>query len=461
MAGPVVPEEALLEEEASLPCKPSSSNGLQVHIRVASGRFLPADSAAAAPNGHNNNQHNSNNTWKPSGAGPTQEERQNAAGPSASTSTFATAAKTLSDGDEDRYETDKPVLPIALEDHSDEFGCLELESLWLDNVNINDQIVAVLMEYLPRLRHLNLSDTDICNPWKLLVLELEKTTHLRHLCLLDVRSTALSTTALQLIPLVHPNLQKFSVSGTMLPPSTYASIGLLGGVAELELIGGQFYLAPPRDVFQLGIAVAIRKIGAHLHSLNLTYFAHVEFEVVVANCPRLEVLDLSHTDIKVAHTCPSISEACPLLSFLSLAFAHLHATRPGSANEHHQHHQQQQQYNQNRINAAELPVEMAVRKILGQPQNLEELYLSGLAVDDGALCEVFPGHSYPLRVLDVSFCKKLTIEGVKHLWQQCYQLQRIDLTSCTDITVADYKAFCQSCYDERPIFKQEGTIEWK
>lgn len=339
--------------------------------------------------------------------------------------------------DVDPYEDDTSVSALEVEDHSHEYGCLELETLWLENVNLTDQVAAVLFQSLRHLRDINLSDTDICNPWRLL-----RTTdcaHLRHLEDLDVKSTALSRTALIMIPDFHPDLQKLSISSTTLPPPTYKHVARLGGIAELELIGGQFYPCEPEEIFTNGIVPAVSGVGEHLQSLNLTYFAHIEFSKIILSCPIIRHLDLSYTDIFVVFPCPSVGEMCPHLTTLHLDFAHIEA-RDSS----------------NQI----IPEDRVVQKMIGETPVLEEIFLCGVTLTDEALRTMFPGARYPLRIMNVSRCSKLTIAGVQHVWSKCPLLTSIDITHCKEIAVADYKTFSKDC-QERPIFKLEGILEWK
>ncbi len=345
---------------------------------------------------------------------------------------------------EDLYETDEPITPLDVEDYSAEFGCLDLETLWLDYVNLTDQVAAVLIQSLPRLRDLNFCDTNICNPWRLL--DPSRTIHLKYLERLDVRSTALSRTALEMIPQCHPDLQKFSISSTMLPPPTYANIGRLTGVAELELIGGQFYPNPPEDIFQQGISPAVCSIGKHLVSLNLTYFAHVEFEVIPLNCPKLEHLDLSNTVIHLTYPCASLGQHCPQLTSLNLNFCRVEAHEAKTDDD---------------LYPVSVPEDVALEKMIGEPPNIEELQLGGLCIEDATMRGIFPGYFHPLRVLNVSRCKQLTIQGVKHIWERCPYIRTVDMTHCKEVTVNDFQEFKQWCFELRPRFKVEGRIEWQ
>ena len=345
------------------------------------------------------------------------------------------------DSDEDLYENDDPiVLPLNVEDHSSEFGCLELETLWLDNVNLNDQVCAVLLQSLPNLRDLNLSDTDICNPWRLM--EPARSNHLRLLQYLDVKSTALSRTALEMIPKFHPDLRKFSISSTTLPPHMYANIGKLTGVADLELIGGQFYPSEPAEIFEKGITPAISAIGLHLQSLNLSYFAHVNFEVIIMNCPRIEHLDLSFTSISVCYPCVSLGDCCPLLVSLNLRFSSVNAKEKQGEE------------------LQPVSAEKALEKMLGQPKMLEELDLSGQAITDETVKCMFPVEFHPLCTVNLSRCHHVTIAGVQHVWEQCPHLRSIDLSHCRQITNIDFQNFEKSCHQSRPLFKQEGKLDW-
>lgn len=347
--------------------------------------------------------------------------------------------------EEDLYEDDDSTPPLAVVDCSATFGCMELETLCLDNVNLTDQVLAVLMQSLPHLRFLNVSDTDICNPWRLL--DMGRASHLKYLCHLDVRSTALSRTALQLVPQFHPDLQKLSISSTMLPPCTYASIGRLTGVADLELIGGQFYPVAPEEIFENGIAPAIKSIGKHLRVLNLTYFAHIVFEAVILNCPIIETLDLSYTKILLSCPCPSLGDCCPNLTTLNLAYSHISATK-------------KKREGGNSDDTEPVADVIALQEMVGSPPNLEELFLGGLSVQDDTLFGLFPGIRHPLRVLDVSRCNMVSIAGVEYVWRHCPLLRSLDLRHCRAITQADYQRFEKMCCEERPRFKVEGKINW-
>ena len=382
-------------------------------------------------------------TGTANGASATREERENeqrGVNPNAENSDESAT----DDDNDDLYEKDEPISPLTTEDHSREFGCFELETLWLDNVNMTDQVAAVLMQHLPRLRNLNVSDTDICNPWRLL--DPSQSVHLKYLCHLDVKSTALSRTALEMIPKFHPDLQKLSISTTMLPPHTYANIGRLTGVAHLELIGGQFYPCAPEEIFQLGIAPAVCAIGKHLCSLNLTYLAHVEFEVIAQNCPRIERLDLSFTSISVTYPCLSLGQHCPHLTSLNLAYCHVDAREPRRSEVE---------------DPPSITEDKALEKMIGQSPNIEELFLCGLAIQDDTLNGIFPGLVHPLRSLNVSRCKQITIAGVRHVWERCPHIQTVNMTYCKAITLADYQRFEKKSFEERPRFKVEGKIDWK
>ena len=348
------------------------------------------------------------------------------------------------DSDEDLYENDDPVvLPLNVEDHSSEFGCLELETLSLVNVNLNDQVCAVLLQSLPNLRSLNLSDTDICNPWRLLEPS-ACSNHLRMLQSLNVISTALSRTALEMIPKYHPDLRKFSISSTTLPPHLYANIGKLTGVADLELIGGQFYPCEPVEIFEKGISPVINAIGMHLQSLNLSYFAHVTFEVIVKNCPRIEHLDLSRTTVSVNYPCVSLGDCCPQLVSLNLGFSRIDAREKHGNGE-----------------LRPVSAEKALEMMLGQPRMLEELDISGQPITDESIKNVFPVEvRHPLSVVDLSRCHHMTIVGVQHVWNQCPNLRSVDLSHCRQITQPDFEQFKQSCLLSRPMFKQEGKLVW-
>ena len=350
--------------------------------------------------------------------------------------------------DEDLYEKDGPIFPLVVEDHSSQFGCLELETLWLDNVNLNDQVAAVLMQNLPCLRDLNMSDTDICNPWRLL--DPLQTSHLKYMCYLDVKYTALSKTALEMIPKFHPDLQQFSTSSTMLPPHVYANIGHLTGVTHLELIGGQFYPCLPEEIFQQGISPAVCGIGKNLCSLNLTYFAHVEVQVIALNCPKIEYLDLSHASISFSYPCASLGQCCPGLTSLNLTFCHIDAKEEKAGEKQEEEEDQ-----------GELLEEKALEIMIGHPPNLEELYLGGLAVADDTMKTIFPEQSInPLRTLNISRCRLITIAGVQHVWDWCPFVQSVDMTHCREITVTEYHTFKKKCFRDRPRFKMEGKIDW-
>lgn len=349
---------------------------------------------------------------------------------------------------EDLYEKDGSIFPLVVENHSSQFGCLELETLWLDNVNLNDQVAAVLMQNLPCLRDLNMSDTDICNPWRLL--DPLQTSHLKYMCYLDVKYTALSKTALEMIPKFHPDLQQFSTSSTMLPPHVYANIGHLTGVTHLELIGGQFYPCLPEEIFLQGISPAVCGIGKNLCSLNLTYFAHVEFQVIALNCPKIEYLDLSHASISFTYPCASLGQCCPGLTSLNLAFCHIDAKEEKAGEKQEEEDDQ-----------GELLEEKALEIMIGHPPNLEELYLGGLAVADDTMKTIFPEQSInPLRTLNISRCRLITIAGVRHVWDWCPFVQSVDMTHCREITVTEYHTFEKKCFRDRPRFKMEGKIDW-
>ncbi len=371
----------------------------------------------------------------------TQEEEENQKGRDSSDDHAKNISKSepgSDDEEEDLYENDTTVEPLEVEDHSSEFGCLELQTLWLDNVNLTDQVAAVLLQSLTRLRDINLSDTDICNPWRLL--DHSQSTHLKHLEDLDVKSTALSRTALQLIPKFHPYLHKLSISSTTLPPPIYANIAQLTGLAELELIGGQFYPCEPGEIFIKGILPAVSGVGQHLHSLNLTYFAHVIFNEIVLSCPRIRYLDLSHTNIFISYPCPPIGKHCPNLTTLNLGFASIEAKDASL-----------QLVSEDKV----------TQQMIGEPPVLEELQLCGLVISDEGMESMYQGAEYPLQVLNVSRCKMLTIAGVQHVWKKCPFLTKINITHCRMITLAAYKEFEKNCIEARPIFGVEGCIEWK
>ena len=350
--------------------------------------------------------------------------------------------ETSEEEEEEEEGTDSPVLPLLTEDCSDGFGCLYLETLWLDYVTLDDQVAAELMKHLTGLRDISLSDTNISNPWQLL--SLEQAPHLCHLRHLDIRSTALSKAALGMIPRCHPDLQKLSISSTMLPPTIYANIGHLTGVTELELIGGQFYLSPPEVIFRLGIAPAIQSIGRHLCSLNLTYIAHLEFHVIPANCPRLEHLDLSYARVLVSLPSPSLGSHCPHLTRLNLSHCHIDVHEEGQGRQ-----------------ASPSLEDDALEKMIGQPLELEEVALSGLNVSDATLKAVFPHVFHPLCILNVANCKLPSIAGIEHVWARCPHLDTLDLTNCREITQADFQRFQQKCFQERPRFKAEGRLYWR
>lgn len=369
----------------------------------------------------------------------TREEEENQRGRDLSPDgSDAESHKAKRTGEDDIYEDDSSVCPIEVEDHSSDFGCLELETLWLENVNLTDQVAAVLLQTLHHLRDINLSDTDICNPWRLI--DTSQASHLRYLEDLDVKSTALSRTALQMIPKFHPDLRKLSISSTTLPPPTYGTVAKLSGIAELELIGGQFYPCEPEEIFTDGIVPAVNGVGEHLQYLNLTYFAHVKFSEIILSCPRIRHLDLSHTDIFVTYPCPSVGEHCPNLASLNLGYAHIEA-RDSSMSP--------------------VPENKVIEKMIGQPPVLEELHLDGLIVSDEGIKTMYQGKEYPLTVLNVSRCKMLTISGIKHLWNKCPFLMHIDITHCREVSFADYRKFEEECKEARPIFKLEGTLKWK
>lgn len=341
-------------------------------------------------------------------------------------------------GEFDVYEDDSSVRPLAVEDRSAEFGCLELETLWLENVNLTDQVAAVLLQSLRHLRDLNLSDTDICNPWRLV--DKPCALHLKHLVDLDVKSTALSRSALETIPDFHPGLQKLAVSSTTLPPPTYCHVARLKAMAELELIGGQFYPCEAADIFTNGIMPAVQGVGQHLHSLNLTCFAHVEFSKIVLSCPVIRHLDLSHTEIFLICPCSSVGRNCPNLTSLNLGYAHIEAKDTFG------------QF---------LTEENVIHQMVGECPVLEELHLCGLAVTDDGLRTMYPGGEYPLKTVKLSRCKKLTIAAVKHLWDRCPFLNTVDLTGCKGVSASDYQTFLENCRETRPFFKLEGTVKWK
>ena len=421
----------------------SSAGSLNEFDEAAASRPESKEAGVSGYKRQNSEEKSSGLGGGANGASATREEQENEqreVNPNAENSDGSAT------DDDDLYEKDEPISPLATEDHSCEFGCFELETLWLDNVNMTDQVAAVLMQHLPRLRNLNVSDTDICNPWRLL--NPSQSVHLKYFCHLDVKSTALSRTALEMIPKFHPDLQKLSISTTMLPPHTYANIGRLTGVADLELIGGQFYICPPEEIFRQGIAPAVCAIGKHLCSLNLTYFAHVEFEVIALNCPKIEHLDLSFTSIAVTYPCPSLGERCPHLTSLNLAYCHVEAREPRRGNDE---------------DPPSVPEDKALEKMIGQSPNIEELFLGGLGIQDDTLNGIFSRlvQCHPLRLLNVSRCKMITIAGVRHVWERCPHIQTVNMTYCRAITLSDYQRFEKKSFEERPRFKVEGKIEWK
>ena len=342
--------------------------------------------------------------------------------------------------EEELYDT--PLLPLVTEDCSDHFGCMFLETLWLDYVTLDDCVAAELLRNLVHLQDVSLADTNIGNPWRLL--DVEKLPHLRRLYRLDIRSTALSDMALTVIPKFHPDLQKLSISSTMLSPTTYASIGRLTGVAELELIGGQFYLNPPETVFSLGITPALQGIGKHLCSLNLTYIAHLEFAVIPNNCPKLEHLDLSHARVVVCQPAPALGAHCPRLTHLNLSHCHINIREGGDPKEH-----------------SPTLEDEAVQRMVGQALELEELSLSGLHVSDTTIQAMFPHALHPLALLNMSQCKLTSIAGIEHIWACCPYLDSLDLSSCREIKQAHFKCFQHKCFQERPRLKTEGKLCWR
>lgn len=381
-----------------------------------------------------------NGTWAEEKGYSTKEEEENK-GVQRDASQDGSEARDQQDAesaDVDLYEDDSTVSALEVEDHSLEFGCLELETLWLENVNLTDQVAAVLLQSLPHLRDINLSDTDICNPWRLM--DKSRSVHLRSLVDLDVKSTALSRTALQMIPDFHPGLLKLAISSTTLPPPTYGHVAKLTAIAELELIGGQFYPCEPEEIFTNGIMPAVSGVGLNLQSLNLTYFAHVEFTKVILSCPVIRHLDLSHTDIFLTCPCPSVGRHCPNLTSLNLGYAHIEAKDASG------------QF---------IAEEEVTQQMIGECLVLEELHLCGLTVTDDGVRTMYPGGEYPLKTLNLSRCKKLTIAGIRYLWDKCQFLNNVDMTHCKEVSVADYKAFVENCRETRPIFRLEGTVEWK
>ena len=343
------------------------------------------------------------------------------------------------DKEGDYYRDDLPVCPLEVEDHSRDVGCLELDTLWLEGVNLTDQVAAVLLQNLLHLRDVNFSGTDICNPWRLIDKSCSK--HFRHLQDLDITSTSLSRSALELIPEVHPDLRKLSISSTTLPPLMYRNITKLSGLGDLQLIGGQFYPCEPGEIFTNGILPAVKGVGRHLESLNMAFFAHVEVSMIALNCPVIRHLDLSRTDIFFTCPCSSLRKHCPNLVTLSLSHAHIEGRDPSTL----------------RV----VSEDVAIQQIIGDPCGLEELHLSGLTLSSDGVRTLFHGVKYPLKFIGVEFCKTLTIAGVCHLWKVCPSLTRIDMTHSKDISISDCKRFAEHCYESRPAFKSEGTLNWK
>lgn len=371
---------------------------------------------------------------------PTREEAENQRGKNMSESGSEAESDTeIVNDKEDRYEDDSSVWPLEVEDHGGDVGCLELETLWLENVNLTDQVAAVLLQTLLHLRDINLSGTDICNPWRLVDRDCSK--HFRHLEDLDVKSTALSRSALPLIPEFHPDLRKLSISSTTLPPPTYTNISKLSGLEDLQLIGGQFYPCEPDEIFSNGILPAVGGVGRHLESLNLTFFAHVELSKIAQCCPLIRHLNLSRTDIFMTLPCSSLEEHCPNLTSLNLSHAHIELRDPSTLKI--------------------VSEDEAIHKIVGNPRALEELHLRGLTISSEGARTLFHGDKYPLKFLDISFCRLLTIAGVRHIWKVCPVLTRIDMAHCKHICDSDCKAFVEHCNENRPLFKSEGILNWK
>lgn len=339
----------------------------------------------------------------------------------------------------DFYRDDPPAYPLEVEDHSEDVGCLELDTLWLENVNLTDQVAAVLLQTLLHLRDVNFSGTDICNPWRLIDKSCSK--HFKHLEDLDIKSTSLSRSALQMVPEFHPNLRKLSISSTTLPPATYRNITKLSGLGDLQLIGGQFYPCEPDEIFVNGILPAVSGVGRHLESLNMAFFAHVEISKIALCCPVIRHLDLSRTDIFFTCPCSSLGKHCPNLVSLNLGHAHIEARDPSTL----------------RV----VSEDTAIHQIIGEPRGLEELHLCGLTLSSEGVRTLFHGVKYPLKFIDTEFCKTLTIAGLCHLWKVCPLLTRIDMTHSRDISISDCKRFADHCYETRPAFKSEGTLNWK
>lgn len=370
---------------------------------------------------------------------PTREEEANQRGKNVSGNGSEAESDTEAVNGDEIYEDDSSIWPLEVEDYGGDVGCLELDTLWLENVNLTDQVAAVLLQTLLHLRDINLSGTDICNPWRLIDRPCSK--HFKHLEDLDVKSTALSRSALQLIPEFHPDLRKLSISSTTLPPPTYKNITKLSGLGDLQLIGGQFYPCEADDIFANGILPAVNGVGRHLESLNLTFFAHVELSKIALSCPVIRHLDLSRTDIFITYPCSPLGQHCPNLTSLNLSHAHVEARDPSTM----------------RI----VSEDVAIQQIIGEPRMLEELHLCGLTISSEGVRTMFCGTKYPLKFIDISFCKMLTIAGVRHMWKVCPVLTRIDMTHCKDISVSDCNSFAEHCNETRPVFRTEGTLNWR
>jgi hypothetical protein len=379
---------------------------------------------------------------------PTEEEEQNQRGKDNDDASSRNDSEAESDDNKDGvngvvgdfYQDDPPaVCPLEVEDHNGDVGCLELDTLWLENVNLTDQVAAVLLQTLFHLREVNFSGTDICNPWRLI--DKSSSKHYRHLEDLDIKSTSLSRSALQLIPEIHPDLWKLSISSTTLPPPTYRNITKLSGLGDLQLIGGQFYPCEPDEIFVNGILPAVSGVGRHLESLNMTFFAHVDISKIALSCPVIRHLDLSHTDIFFTIPCSSLSKHCPYLVSLNLSHAHIEARDPSTL----------------RV----LSEDAAIQQMVGEPNGLEELNLSGLTLSSDGIRTLFHDVKYPLKCINVEFCKTLTVAGMCHLWKVCPLLTRIDMTHSRDISISDCERFVVHCHESRPAFKLEGTLNWK
>ena len=395
------------------------------------------NAAASRSRSRSNSGGSSSRRRNSSGSG---RSRDGSKADNSSSSSSDSEAVTDADNNEDCYGDDSFAMPLEVEDRSDQFGCLELDTLWLENINLTDQVAAVLLQSLQHLRDLNLSGTEISNPWRLAGGS-DCAHHLKHLQELDVTSTSLSRSAMLMITECHPDLWKLSISSTTLPPQTYRNIAKLSGIANLELIGGQFYPREPEEIFTSGILPAVVGVGRHLESLSLAFFAHVELTKVASSCPTIRQLDLSHTEIFVTTPCRSIVEHCPNLVSLSLSHARIEVRDPYTS----------------RI----LPDDAALQQVLGEPKPFEELNLSGLGMSTEGIKELFCSAKYQLKTLKVSSCKALTISGVRHLWKVCPILTYIDIAHCKNITLLEGKTFEENCVESRPDFKLGGKIRWK